>query len=64
MDFDHTFRSKKMFRPVDVRLEMRAFFFKLTLSRKRIYLITAAIGEDGFIPAIKFMKAAGTSDNI
>ncbi len=48
-----------MVRAIDVRLKLHSFFGKLSDIAKRKNLKASAIGQNGFVPSVKFVQAAG-----
>src|SRR5690606_29795412 len=51
-------------RSVNMRLERNAFFPDFAYLGERVNLVAAAVGEQRFIPSVKFMQSPGFLDNV
>ncbi len=60
----HIFGRKQMPRSVDVRVKQHAFLFHLACASQRKHLKTAAIGQNGAIPAVEFVQTASLFENL
>ena len=53
-----------MLRAVDVAAESHSFFLELAYAAEREHLEAAAVGENGFLPAVEAVQAAGLLDDV
>jgi hypothetical protein len=64
LDVHHVFGREQVFGPVDMGIENDAVFVELAPFGEGIDLVSAAIGEYGALPAVKFMQPAGPGEDI